>query len=128
MLNNIGLPGLLLIAVVVLPTPPFWLAMAMMRGARDPVMSLTFDLRYSQDDGAVFRLAGHLLAVEGPCFKRFGDLCVGPGAFRQKRGSAGGEMAFAVDKEVLQGCQGAGGQDAGAQGFYRFHPGGQDSN
>src|SRR5688572_21301039 len=80
-----------LIAVVVLPTPPFWLARAMMRGPWPRSGAGTVDVAQAEDDGcgvgaALIPLGGHFPIVEGG-----GQLAVGGAAFREESDAVRGE-------------------------------------
>src|SRR6056297_3640083 len=91
-----------LIVVVVLPTPPFWLAIAMMRGA---LVRLGSGTGYScdvQNDGVGVCHACINTGGELPLPLRFGDL-VPPGcALRENRGAAGGEVALGMAEKRRQ--------------------------
>src|SRR5713101_4513889 len=70
-----------LTAVVVLPTPPFWLASAMMRagcgGRLGLAAALTHDLRQTQDGPRRVGSAGESLDPHPPCFGRLGQFRAG---------------------------------------------------
>src|SRR5580700_10735038 len=69
-----------LIAVVVLPTPPFWLAMARTRVA----LAGTAEAFHFQDAALGVAEAGNDLARETPGRPRVGDLGLGPAALLEQ--------------------------------------------
>src|SRR5882757_9103250 len=70
-----------LTAVVVLPTPPFWLASAMMRArcgdGSGLAAAVTLDLRQTQDGPRRVGSAGESLDPHPPCFARLGQFLGG---------------------------------------------------
>src|SRR6185295_19526220 len=94
-------------AVVVLPTPPFWLARAMMRAAGGDGVALaatvTLDLRQSQDGPRRVGSAGESLHPHPPCFGRLGQFLVDPNALVKQRDRPGmqerlGELEQRVER------------------------------
>src|SRR5690606_12615671 len=104
-----------LIAVVVLPTPPFWLATAMIRGPGGRVGSDTGDTSDDQDNAARVGSAALLLIGESPMFKRMGDLVIHGRALRKDRHAGWQQVPFGIGQEWVEGRQGPGGQDLGAK-------------
>src|SRR5262245_34992939 len=62
-----------LIAVVVLPTPPFWLAMAMTRAFRPASLTLTVRPSQAQDGAARVRAARQPVDLKFPTFRGVGQ-------------------------------------------------------
>src|SRR6266852_4021169 len=81
-----------LTAVVVLPTPPFWLASAMMRAGRGDRLELaatvTLDLRQTQDGPRRVGSAGESLDLHPPCFGRLGQFLAGSNSLVKQRNRA----------------------------------------
>ena len=90
-------------AVVVLPTPPFWLATAMMRGAA----SGRADVPDAEDDGFGVGAAGEAFNGHVPVGSGDGQLGVGVPAFWENGEAIGGEQAVGVADQHVQWRQGA---------------------
>src|SRR5262249_5745664 len=113
-----------LTAVVVLPTPPFWLASAMMRaGGGDGVAlaaTVTRDLRQSQDGPRRVGTAGESLDLHPPCFGRLGQFLVDPNALVKQRDRAGMTEWLGELEQRLERRHGAAGDEVRAKGRHRL--------
>src|SRR3712207_4489043 len=115
-----------LIAVVVLPTPPFWLAMASTRAwatgsgwfARG-----TADLADDQD--LAVRVAQACPTVHGhlPGFAREGQFRLRRPPFQEQADRTGPQLRFGERQQLRQRCQGARGHDVGAERRQILDPG-----
>src|ERR1022692_1167521 len=101
-----------LIAVVVLPTPPFWLAMARTRVA----LASTSQAFHLQDTPLGVAEAGDGVARETPDPARLGDLGLGPAPLLEQADRAIGQMRFGEGQQPHQGRNGSGGDDVGLEG------------
>src|SRR5690606_31644855 len=115
-----------LIAVVVLPTPPFWLATAMIRGAAGRIGSGT---RQSFDDKYGTTLSGDArdwVEVEGPFFSRLVNFALPACALGKDRKSVGRQMARRKRQQLRQWRQRPRRQRSGANRWHQFGPLGHD--
>src|ERR1700757_5236918 len=128
-----------LMAVVVLPTPPFWLAMAMMRGRL--VWSGMTDLAHFQDAAFAPFGGGNTLDIHVPEGGGERQFFVRRSSFGEEANAAGLEMRRGKAEQFIERGQGScgddrgggdgGGLDAGIVNFCRcrrltgrFHEGG----
>src|SRR4051812_39378388 len=109
-----------LMAVVVLPTPPFWFARAMTRGRAPPCFGLESgmgagrtDLAETEDGGGGVGSAREPLGAHDPGAGGIRQFLLGGTALGKQGGAAGGEDAAGVRQEGGERGEGAGGQDAG---------------
>src|SRR5580692_8866826 len=100
-----------LMAVVVLPTPPFWLAMARMRQA----LAGTGEALQLEDAAARVAEAGRDVARETPSLARLGDLRLDPLALEEQANGALGEVGKRKAEQTAERGHGAGGDDVGLQ-------------
>src|ERR1700679_1375241 len=98
-------------AVVVLPTPPFWLAMARMRQA----LAGTGEAFELEDAAARVAEAGGDVARETPGLARIGDLALDAFTFEEQADSALDEIGPRERKQAAERGDGAGGDDVGLQ-------------
>src|SRR4051794_8134053 len=98
-----------LMAVVVLPTPPFWLAKAMTRGlARSGRCAVRTDLADSEDGGNGVGPTREPLHPHDPGTGRFRQFLLGGPALGKEHDAARGEDAVGVGEEVGPRSEGAG--------------------
>src|SRR6056297_2391064 len=116
-----------LIVVVVLPTPPFWLAIAMMRGAFVRAGSGTGYSCDVQDDGGGVCPAFINAGGELPLALRRCEFLPPCRPLHEQRGAAGGEVALCVAEKRDEIGEGAGAHDIGGEGCRCFDPLGKDS-
>src|SRR5215470_17070884 len=112
-------------AVVVLPTPPFWLASAMIRagGGGDWVAlaaTVTLDLRQSQDGPRRVGSAGESLHPHPPCFGCLGQFLVDPNALVKQGDRAGMEEWLRELEQDIERCHRAGGDEVGGKRRHRL--------
>src|SRR3954453_3831456 len=120
-----------LIAVVVLPTPPFWLATASTRPCPAGVCSLAPDtLQPANDEDTALgvRQARLPLDLHCPASRRFGQFRLGlPTLEKEEAGHGGGETR-GQRQELRQGCQAAGGDGVGRERRAGLDPAGVDGD
>src|SRR5580692_11555280 len=101
-----------LIAVVVLPTPPFWLATARMRVG---LGSASGKAVHSQDAPGRIALAGDDVTLKPPRFVGLDDLRLGALALGKEPDAATRQVGAGVAQQPLQRRDGAGGDDIDAE-------------
>src|SRR6185437_12251729 len=99
-----------LMAVVVLPTPPFWLAMARMRVALDTREALHLD-----DPPAGIADAARDIVRETPRFARLGDLGIDAFALQEERRCAFRDVRPRKPQQTHQRRDRAGGDGVGPE-------------
>src|SRR5271165_4445869 len=105
-----------LIAVVVLPTPPFWLAIAKMRGgpggvamgSGPGVVVDTGDMADPEDAGAWRRLAGDARHLHVPLCRRRRQFGLDNNPLEEEANAAGGKKWGGQGKQMGQGGKGTG--------------------
>jgi len=105
-----------LIAVVVLPTPPFWLAIAKMRGgpggvamgSGPGVVVDTGDMADPEDAGAWRRLAGDARHLHVPLCRRRRQFGLDHNPLEEEANAAGGKKWGGQGKQMGQGGKGTG--------------------
>src|SRR5688572_838154 len=106
-----------LMAVVVLPTPPFWLARAKtlgragsVRGDGSPSLVMLAALCEGSDpDDASQRISPtrQELGIESPGFRRLGQFTFRAAAFGEQAERAGCQQTARDGEHIRQGCEGA---------------------
>src|SRR4051794_7928720 len=120
-----------LIAVVVLPTPPFWLATASTRPRPAGVCSLAPDTLQPADDEDTalgVRQARLPLDLHCPASGRRGQFRLGLPALEKEAAGRGCGETRGQRQELRQGCQRAGGDDVRRERWGGLDPAGVDGD
>src|SRR3954447_24412960 len=116
-----------LIAVVVLPTPPFWLATASTRPCPAGICSLAPDTLQPADDEDTalgVRQARLPLDLHCPASGRLGQFRLDLPALEKKAAGRGCGETRGQRQKIRQGCQGAGRDDVRREGRGGLDPAG----
>src|SRR5439155_12907871 len=118
-------------AVVVLPTPPFWLAIAMMRARRAPAMArdspsplrFTGDLLQFKDDPPRVGATGMARRAHCPTPPRRGQFFPGAFSLQKKTNCMRRDKPLSHNEKPVERCAGAGGHDVDFVRRHRLDPG-----